>query len=94
MDIQDIFCITSVVVTCILRPIVRKYPNIKNSMKYLTNLLIGIIVATTEWLVTKDFNFAIAISGLMAGGAYDLFQNLRLFLIHLKKEKKRKDNYI
>lgn len=90
MEIQDIFCITSVAVTCLLRPIIKKYPNMKSSMEYLTNLLIGVIVAFTEWLITRDFSFAIAISGLMTGGAYDLFQNLRLFFIHLKKEQKRK----
>lgn len=41
------------------------------------NILIGIIVAIIEWIITKDFNVAIALSGLLAGGTYDIFNNLK-----------------
>ena len=42
----------------------------------LQNLTIGIIFALVEWIITKDFNLAVAMSGLMAGGTYDLVKNI------------------
>ena len=41
------------------------------------NILIGVIVAVIEWIITKDFSTAIAISGLIAGGIYDIGHNLQ-----------------
>lgn len=40
------------------------------------NIAIGLIVAIVEWIITKDFNAAIAISGLTMGGIYDLGHNI------------------
>ena len=39
-------------------------------------ILIGVIVAFIEFLVTKDFSYSIAVSGLVAGGVYDIVHNL------------------
>ena len=44
------------------------------------NILIGVIVAGIEWIITKDFSTAIALSGLMAGGTYDIIHNLEKML--------------
>ena len=33
-------------------------------------------MALIEWFITKDFSTAIALSGLIAGGSYDIFHNL------------------
>jgi hypothetical protein len=35
-----------------------------------------VIVAIIEWIITKDFSTAIALSGLLAGGTYDILHNL------------------
>ena len=40
------------------------------------NISIGLSVALIEWIITKDFQVAIAVSGLIAGGTYDVFRNL------------------
>jgi hypothetical protein len=42
--------------------------------------LIGIIVAIVEFIITKDFSTAIAISGLTGGGVYDLIKNTSLLI--------------
>ena len=39
--------------------------------------MIGVIVAVIEWIITKDFSTAIAVSGLIAGGIYDIGHNLQ-----------------
>ena len=41
------------------------------------NIMIGVIVAVIEWIITKDFSTAIAVSGLIAGGIYDIGHNLQ-----------------
>ena len=41
------------------------------------NVIVGVLVALIEWIITKDFNEAIILSGLIAGGTYDIFHNLQ-----------------
>ena len=36
----------------------------------------GLIVAIIEWIITKNFENAIMVSGILAGGTYDIFHNL------------------
>jgi uncharacterized membrane protein YvbJ len=68
-----------VVVTLIAGQVTKKYPNIdKKKVIPIQNLIIGIIIAVVDWIITKDFNAAIAASGLLAGGVYDLVSNLSL----------------
>ena len=40
------------------------------------NLLIGVVVAIIEWIITRDFKEAVMLSGLFAGGFYDLVHNI------------------
>ena len=40
------------------------------------NLIIGVVVAIIEWIITKDLKEALIISGLFAGGVYDLVHNI------------------
>lgn len=40
------------------------------------NLLVGLLVAIIEWIITKDFQTAILLSGILAGGTYDVFHNM------------------
>ena len=48
----------------------------KNNLIPIQNLIVGLVIAIIEWIVTKDFKIAIALSGLIAGGTYDIFHNL------------------
>lgn len=75
-DITQIFAIVTFVVALIGGFIVKKIPQISNKLIPLQNLAIGVIVAVIEWIITEDFSTAIMLSGLMAGGAYDIVHNL------------------
>ena len=78
METSYIIGIVTVLVTLIAGELTKKYPNIdKKKVIPIQNICIGVIVATINWIVTKDFNLAIAGSGLFAGGMYDLLNNLK-----------------
>ena len=77
MGITEIFAVVTFAVTYICGIIVKKIPQISNKLIPLQNLAIGLIVALIEWIITKDFSVAVALSGVMAGGAYDIGHNLK-----------------
>lgn len=64
--------LVTMIVTLILGEISKKHANIKSKMIPLQNLLIGLIVCLIEYAITKDFNAAVAISGIASGGIYDI----------------------
>ena len=66
------------IVTLILGLIAKKYKKINTYLIPLQNLLIGIVMMIIEFIMTKDLNMSIMLSGLLAGGTYDLFHNLAL----------------
>lgn len=76
MGITEIIAFITFVVSLIGGAIVKKIPQISNKIIPLQNLAIGLIVAVVEWIITKDFSTAIMLSGLVAGGAYDIAHNL------------------
>lgn len=76
MELNDILTIVSILVTWILGIIAKKSNVIKNNFIPVQNLFIGLIMAIVEWIITKDFKVALGLSGLIAGGAYDVFHNL------------------
>ena len=82
--VETIVTIVTFLVALILGEVSKKSSFIKNNLIPIQNLIIGSIVALIEWIITKDFSSAIALSGLMAGGAYDIVHNLN----KLKKEEK------
>ncbi len=84
MDTTTIITIVTTLVTLIMGFVVKKVPKISNKVIPIQNLLIAIIVTIAEWIITKDFNGAVLMSGLFAGGAYDLGKNL-LQIINSKK---------
>lgn len=78
MEANYIVELVTVIVTLIAGQIIKKYPNInKKKVIPVQNLLIGCIVAIINWIMTKNFNVAIAASGLFAGGMYDLLSNFK-----------------
>ena len=76
MGLEELVSLVTIIVTLILGVISKKSSKIKNNLIPIQNLLIGTIVAIVEWIITKDFNSAIALSGLVAGGTYDIIHNL------------------
>lgn len=76
MDLANITTLVTIIVTWILGVVAKKSKWISNNLIPVQNIAIGLIVAVIEWLITKDFNTAVAMSGLIAGGAYDIVHNL------------------
>ena len=72
----EILSIITMFVTILFGFLSKKISGFKNYMIPLQNLTIGVIFALVEWIITKDFNLAVAMSGLMAGGTYDLVKNI------------------
>lgn len=76
MELAEILSIVTFAVTLICGFITKKCPKISNKIIPIQNLLIGLVVAIIEWIITKDFKTAIALSGLLAGGTYDVAHNI------------------
>ena len=76
MDKTYILSLVTIFATMILGIISKKSDFINNNLIPIQNLLIGLIFAIIEWIITKDFKMAIAMSGLIAGGTYDIVKNL------------------
>lgn len=86
MELTQIISLVTFIVTLILGFVSKKSKFISNNLIPVQNLLIGLIVAVVEWIITKDFNTAIALSGIMAGGAYDIVHNIQKMKIENKEE--------
>lgn len=76
MELSTLISLVTIIVTWILGVISKKSTFVNNKLIPMQNILIGVIVALIEWIVTKDFSTAIALSGVIAGGSYDVFHNL------------------
>lgn len=82
----EIFSLIAMIVTILFGFLSKKISWFKNYLIPLQNLTVGIVFAIVEFLITKDFNLAIATSGLMAGGTYDLVKNLQLAYQEMRKK--------
>lgn len=76
MELTNIITMVTIIVTWILGIVSKKSKFINNNLIPIQNILIGVVVAVIEWIITKDFKVAIALSGLFAGGVYDIIHNL------------------
>jgi Na+/glutamate symporter len=77
MELETIVVLVTVVVTFLCGLIAKKVSWFNNHLIPIQNIIIGVIVAIIEFIITKDFSVAIALSGLIAGGAYDIGNNLK-----------------
>ena len=76
MELSTLISLVTVIVTWVLGVISKKHTKLNNKLIPIQNIVVGLIVALIEWIVTKDFKVAIALSGLLAGGAYDVINNI------------------
>ena len=76
MELSQLVALATMFATVMLGFLSKKSPTINNNLIPLQNVLVGLIVAIVEWLFTRDFSVAIAVSGILAGGTYDIFHNL------------------
>lgn len=77
LDLTTIITIVTMIVTIICGYFSKKSTFINNNLIPIQNILIGLIVAIIEFIITKDFSIAISLSGVIAGGTYDVFHNLK-----------------
>lgn len=66
----------TMIVSFIMGMVSKRSKYIKDNYIPLQNLAIGLIVAIVNYVITKDFSTSIMVSGLLAGGVYDLGHNL------------------
>lgn len=85
MELETIMQLITIVVTLILGVISKKNKFIESKSIPIQNVIIGVAMAIVHWFITKDISLAITLSGLLAGGTYDLGKNL---LLIFKKEEK------
>lgn len=77
MEFEYLLALITIIVEIVLGFISKKCPKISNKLIPLQNLTVGIVIAIVEFIITKDFKIALALSGLIAGGSYDIVHNLR-----------------
>lgn len=71
-----ILSLVTIIVTFLCGIAAKKSNWISNNLIPIQNIGIGLIFAIVEWIVTGDFSLAITLSGLTAGGAYDIGHNI------------------
>ncbi len=76
MTLESIITLVTIIVTFLCGVVSKRNTWFSNRLIPIQNILIGVVVAGIEWIITKDFSTAIAISGLIAGGTYDIVHNL------------------
>ena len=76
MELSTLISLVTIIVTWVLGVIAKNHTKLNNKLIPMQNIAVGLIVALIEWIVTKDFKVAIALSGIIAGGTYDIFHNL------------------
>lgn len=77
METEYILTLVGFVVSLILGFAAKKFKYIEKNFIPIQNLAIGFIMVVIEFFVTKDFHTAVALSGLMAGGTFDLISNIK-----------------
>ena len=76
METEYMVRLITLLVALVLGAISKKNPKISNKLIPVQNLIVGLIVAGIQWIITKDFSVAVALSGVLAGGTYDIVHNL------------------
>lgn len=76
MEISEILGIVVFFVTLLCGFIAKKFPWFNNNLIPIQNLLIGIISSVVAFIITKDFSMMVALSGIAAGGTYDIIHNV------------------
>lgn len=81
MDITTIpldfwITIATIIATIIIGQLTKKFTTLESKQIPLQNLAIGIIVCIIQFAITRDINTAVAVSGIMSGGIYDLSKSI------------------
>lgn len=71
-----IITLLTMTLTWILGFISKRCPYINNNLIIIQNIVIGLAVSIFYFIITKDFNLAITLSGLFAETGYNLVHNI------------------
>lgn len=74
---ETLISLGTIILTLILGVLSKKSKFINNNLIPVQNICVGLIIAVIHFAFTKDFSSAIALSGLVAGGTYDIIHNLQ-----------------
>lgn len=74
---ENILTVITILTTWVFGYFAKKSKFINNNLIPVQNIAIGVIFAIVEWIITKDFKTALALSGLFAGGLYDVGHNIK-----------------
>lgn len=85
----EILTLITIVVTFIFGIIANKVKWFNSYLIPIQNLTIGIIFAIIQYIITKNFDMAVALSGLLAGGTYDLIKNINIAIQEFKDKKSK-----
>lgn len=88
-NIETIITLISMTAIWILGYLSKKSQYINNNLIIIQNIVLGIISAIMYYVVTKDFNISIAMSGIFAETGYNLIHNIEKLIIEKKTEKKQ-----
>lgn len=77
MNTELIMSIVAIVITFILGIVAKKVSWISNHIIPIQNIVIGLIISIIYYFMTKDISITIALSGIFAGGTYDIVKNLK-----------------
>lgn len=83
MTNEEILTLLTFITTYLFGFIAKKVKFINDNLIPIQNIFIGLVFAIIEYCITKDFKISIAVSGLLAGGTYDIFHNIE----KIKKDK-------
>ena len=83
---SEILTIITMFVTILFGFLAKKISWFNNYLIPVQNILIGVIFMLIEFAITKDFNAALALSGIFAGGAYDVVHNAKKILDSFKEQ--------
>lgn len=84
METLILYAVT-LIVTWLMGIFAKKNKYISTHLIPVQNLVIGIIMTIIYWIISKDFEAALMVTGSLAGGLYDIVHNLQK-LIEDKEE--------
>ena len=73
---EAVVTLPTMTLTWILGFIAKRCPYVNNNLIIIQNIVIGLIVSIFYYIVTKDFNLAITLSGVFADSSYNLIHNI------------------
>ncbi|MGN1342234.1 MAG: hypothetical protein ACI4VL_03280 [Bacilli bacterium] len=71
-----IITLLTMILTWILGFISKRCPYINNNLIIIQNIVVGLSVSIFYFIITKDFNLAISLSGIFAETGYNLIHNI------------------